>query len=310
MTSGYEALRQGAAVLDLSARARIVARGRDRARLLHNLTTNEVKKMLPGEAAYAFLLTPQGRIQADLNLLCFTDHFLLDTEPDLREKVPALIRKYIIADQVELEDVTAAISSIGVEGPGSGKVLESLGAALPLAAFAHTQWGDTTVASITLSGQPGYRLFVPAARHGELLRMLGEAGGIPVSAEDARTVRIENGRPRYGEDILETSLPQETQQMHAVSFTKGCYLGQEIVERIRARGHVNRTLVRLEIEASEAPAAGTKVLAGGTECGEVTSAVHSGNAGKVVALAYVRVPHNESGTVLTVAGAPARVTVP
>src|SRR5215471_14871885 len=108
MSEGYEALRHGAAWLDLSARGRIVARGRDRARLLHNLTSNEVKKMTSGSGCYAFLLSPQGRIQADLNLFCFDDHFLIDTEPELREKVLTHIRRYIIADQVELKDVTAS----------------------------------------------------------------------------------------------------------------------------------------------------------------------------------------------------------
>src|SRR5260370_32520079 len=103
MASGYHALRHGAAWIDLSARGGIVARGRDRARLLHNLTSNEVKKLTPGEGRYAFLLTPQGRIQADINLFCFADYFLIDTEPELREKVLQHIRRYIIADQVELE---------------------------------------------------------------------------------------------------------------------------------------------------------------------------------------------------------------
>src|SRR5882724_8321144 len=107
MTPGYESLRRGAARIDLSARGRIVARRRDRARLLHALATNEVKKMTPGSGCYAFLLSPQGRIQADLNLFCFEDHFLIDTEPELRERVHQHIRRYIIADQVELEDVTA-----------------------------------------------------------------------------------------------------------------------------------------------------------------------------------------------------------
>src|SRR6185312_9410193 len=106
MSEGYDALRHGGAALDLSARGRIIARGRDRARLLHNLTSNEVKKLAPGSGCYAFLLSPKGRIQADLTLWCFPDHFLIDTEPELREKVVQHIRRYIIADQVELEDVT------------------------------------------------------------------------------------------------------------------------------------------------------------------------------------------------------------
>src|SRR2546423_7701217 len=102
MTS-YDALRKSAAVLDLQGRGLIYARGRDRARFLHNMTSNEVKKMTPGQGCYAFLLNPQGRIQGDLNLFCFDDYFLIDTARELREKVLAHIRRYIIADQVELE---------------------------------------------------------------------------------------------------------------------------------------------------------------------------------------------------------------
>jgi tRNA-modifying protein YgfZ len=295
MTTGYQALRTGVAVLDLVDRGAIVARGRDRARLLHNITTNEVKKMSPGQGAYAFLLNPQGRIQADLNLFCFAEHFLIDTEPELGEKVRLHIRKYIIADQVELEDASAATAAIGLEGPAAAAVLASLGAPAPGSDYAHAAWGDVSVAALSATGQPGFRLFAPAAAKDDLLRQLQAAGAVPATADDARTVRIENGRPRYGEDILETSLPQETQQMHAVSFSKGCYLGQEIVERIRARGHVNRKLVRLEIAAAVAPPSGSKLLAGDAEAGEITSAVYSEQAGRVAALAYVRVPHNEPG---------------
>jgi len=122
MTEGYEALRRGAAWMDLSARGRIVARGRDRARFLHNVTSNEVKKMTPGSSCYAFLLSPQGRIQADLSLICFEDRFLIDTEPELREKVRQQILRYKVADQVDLEDVTETTASIGVEGPDAGGV--------------------------------------------------------------------------------------------------------------------------------------------------------------------------------------------
>jgi folate-binding protein YgfZ len=268
MTPGYQALRHGAAWLDLSARGRIVARGRDRARLLHNLSSNDVKKMVPGEVQYAFLLNPQGRIQADLHLICFPDHFLLDTEPELREKVLQHIRRYIIADQVELEDVTDRLTSVAVEGPGAAALMEAAG---------------VTGYELSLTGQPGFRTYTPAGDVASLIEKLGASGAIPATAEDARTVRIENGKPRYGEDIRDTSLPQETQQMHAVSFNKGCYLGQEIVERIRAQGRVNKKLVRIEMEGSEPLAPGTKV-----QDGEVTSSVFSPELGKVVALVYAR----------------------
>ncbi|MBZ5582132.1 MAG: folate-binding protein, partial [Acidobacteriia bacterium] len=119
MGDGYEALRAGAAWLDLSGRGRIGARGRDRTRFLHNLTSNDIRKLAPGQGCYAFLLTPQGRIHADLLLFCFEDRFLIDTEPEVREKVQQHLRRYIIADQVELEDATAQTAEVGLEGPAA-----------------------------------------------------------------------------------------------------------------------------------------------------------------------------------------------
>jgi aminomethyltransferase len=299
MSEGYEALRNGAAWWDVSPRCRIVARGRDRARLLHNLTSNEVKKMTPGQGCYAFLLNPQGRIQADLTLLCHAEHFLIDTEPELREKVPQLIRKYIIADQVELEDVSEATGAVAVEGPGAAEILRRIGASAPETAYAHEAWDDATVAAVSVTGQPGFRIYSDAAWKQAIAERIAAAGAVAASEEDVRTVRIENGRPRYGEDIRETTLPQETQQMHAVSFTKGCYLGQEIVERIRAQGHVNKKLVRLR--GGGPLAAGTKLTANGAEAGEITSAAGA------AALAYVRTNFAEAGTELDAGGVAARV---
>src|ERR1035438_1243900 len=190
MSTGDDALRHGAAWLDLDGGGRIVAPGGAPARPLHAITTNEVKKMVPGDSCYAFLLNPQGRIQADLQLLCLADHFLIDTEPDLREKVHQLIRRYIIADQVELEDVTAATASIGVEGPAAPSIQ------LPA--------GDYTTAPFTVTGQAGYRVYCAAEAKAELVRQLEGAGAVPASAADARLVRMENGKPRYGEDIRDT----------------------------------------------------------------------------------------------------------
>ena len=273
--------------MDLSTRGRITVRGRDRARLLHSVTSNEVKKLAPGTGCYAFLLNPQGRIQADLLLFCFEDHFLIETEPELREKVHAHIRKYIVADQVELEDATALTGEIGLEGPGAAAVLAALDAPVPLADYAHAPWGSGTVANASLTGQPGFRIFCPAEAAPGIVRRFESAGAKPASAEDCRVVRMENGKPRYGEDIVENSLPQETGQMHAVSFSKGCYLGQEIVERIRARGHVNRKLRRVDLPGAEPVAPGSKIQVDGKE-GEVTSSVYSPQAGRAIALAYVR----------------------
>ena len=294
MTEGYKALRHGAAWVDLSDRGRIIARGRDRARLLHNVTSNEVKNLQPGSGSYAFLLTPQGRIQADLHIFCFADYFLIDTEPELRERVAQLILKYKVADQVELEDVTATTAALGLEGPGAAAILATLGAPVPGERYTHLPWGEATVVNLSVTGQPGFRIFCPVDRTPDLAC----AGAKPAAESDIRMVRIENGLPRYGEDIRETSLPQETQQMQAVSFTKGCYIGQEIVERIRAQGHVNKKLVRLQVRSSTPPDPGTKLTADGKEAGEITSSVYSPESGQVVALAYVRTPNAEPGTIL------------
>lgn len=288
MSEGYDALREGAAWLDLAERGRMVARGRDRARLLHNITSNEVKKMTAGSGCYAFLLSPQGRIQADLHLFCFADHFLIDTEPELREKVRLHILKYRVADQVELEDMTSSATAIGLEGPQAAAVLAAANAPAPEGALAHLAWGSRTVAGVSFTGQPGYRIYSGAEERDVVVRELESAGAKAVDYEDAQLVRMENGKPLYGVDIRDTILPQETQQMHAVSFTKGCYLGQEIVERIRAMGRVHRRLERLELEGTEPLAAGSKVTVEGREA-EVTSSVYSSHLGKVIALAYVRV---------------------
>jgi aminomethyltransferase len=308
MTDGYRALHESAAWLALDTRGRFVARGRDRVRFLHNITSNEVKKMAPGTGCYAFLLTAQGRIQADLHLFCFPDRFLIDTEPDLRAKVPGLILKYKVADQIELEDVTDQTASIAVEGPTAAAVLAACGAPAPVADCAHAAWGDSTVACVSLTGQPGYRLYGPAGRRAEWITQLASAGAPVATDEDARLVRIENGKPRYGDDIHDTSLPQETGQLHAVSFTKGCYLGQEIVERIRTQGRVNWKLVRVEIAASEPLSPGARLTAQGAEAGEVTSSVFSPRAGKVVALAIVRSQFADPGTALDAGQTAALVT--
>jgi len=309
MSQGYEALRRGAGWMNLRARGRIAVRGRDRARLLHNLASNEVKKLAAGFGCYAFLLSPQGRIQADLTLLVFDDHILLDTEPEQREKMVQHIRRYIVADQVELEDVTAATCAVALEGPESALVLEKAGGAAPGGDYRHLPWreaGDAIVARISLTGQPGFRIYSGAGGADEIIRRLAEAGAQPGTDEDARLVRLENGRPRYGEDIRDTSLPQETGQMHAVSFSKGCYLGQEIVERIRAQGHVNRKLVRLRLD-SAAPA-GAKLTADGAEAGEITSSIYSPAQGSAVALAYVRANYAAPGHALAAGDIPAVVT--
>jgi aminomethyltransferase len=308
MPSGYDALRTAAAWLDLSARGRIYATGDDRARLLHAMTTNHVQQLTPGAGCYAFFLNAQGHIQADVNMLCLEDRFLLDTEPETRERVFRHLDKYIIADDVALEDVTQSMACLAVEGPHAATELTAVGAPMPhveAAEYAHAPWNGAIVARVSETGAPGFRIFMPAEAKTGWIARLESVGAVRATPGEARTVRLEHGKPRYGEDIFDTTLPQETRQMHAVHFTKGCYLGQEIVERIRSRGHVNRLLVKLEVEGEAPLARGTKVTAGAAEAGEITSSAFSPEMGKVVALAYVRAQYATEATALQAGGRPA-----
>ena len=152
------------------------------------------------------------------------------------------------------------------------------------------------MARVSSTGAGGFCIFQPPAKKHELLAALSAAGVAAGTQDDARTVRIEHGKPRYGEEISERYLVQETAQLNAVSFSKGCYLGQEIVERVRSRAQIHRVLRRLAIDASEPPAAGTRLKSGDADSAEIASAIFSPSLGKVAALAYVRTQFAETGT--------------
>ncbi len=288
---GYTALHETAAWIDLSTRGKIRVTGKDRVRFLHNILSNDVKGLAPGQSNYHFLLNAQGRIQADANLFVFPDWMLLDCEPETTERILQHLKRYIIADKVELEDASATLATIAVEGP---KAEELAG-------------GEDGAVRGSATGQPGVWLLVETAQRAGVIARLERAGAVPASAEDARVVRVENGIPRYGEDFGETTLPQETQQMRALTFTKGCYLGQEIVERIRARGQVNKLLVRVGIDGASPPAAGSPVIAGGQEIGRLTSPVYSPRLGHSLGLSILRRESAAEGSAIEVAGRPGRV---
>jgi tRNA-modifying protein YgfZ len=307
VSPGYRALHEGAAALDLSTHGKIRVRGEDRARLLHAMSTNRVEGLQPGEGCYVFFLSAQGRVLADANLFCFEDHLLLDTEPETRTKLYEHLDRYIIADDVLLEDETDSIATVAVEGPQAERVLSELGAPLPKEDRSWAAWGARTVARVDSTGAGGFFIFVPAPEKAELLAALALAGVAEADSNDARIVRIEHGRPRYGEEITERYLVQETGQMHAVNFSKGCYLGQEIVERVRSRAQIHRVLKRLEIDSREVPAAGTKLRAGDADAAEIASAAFSLALDKVVALAYVRSAYAKKGTRLSLDSASAEV---
>ena len=298
MNAGYQALRTDAAWLDVSRRGKIRVAGEDRARLLHAMTTNHIKRLVPGAGCYAFFLNAAGRILADANIFCRLGHFLLDVEPELGDKLYEHLDKFIIADDVTLENFTGQLGAIALEGPNAAKVMVALGAPVPDVAFGNEQWNSRLIARASITGLDGFRIFFPAGESGELAAQMEKAGVATADEDIFRAVRLETGKPSYGEEITERYLAQETNQAHALHFQKGCYLGQEIVERVRSRGQIHRVLMPLHIVAEDPPAPGIRLQAEGKDVAQIASAVYSPVFGQVVALAYVRVEHTKPGTEL------------
>jgi aminomethyltransferase len=308
MSSGYDALHTAAALIDLSDRGKIRVRGEDRARLLHAMSTNDIQRLAPGQGVYAFFLTAVGRIMADAYVYNLGESLFLDTEPETEIKLADHLDKYIIADDAYLENETGSWACIAVDGPKSLDVATQLGVPLPPDRTATSPWQEGFIAHVPTTGPEGFRIFVPAAGKAALLEKLATLAVPQASALEVRIVRMENGIPRYGDDISDRYLVQETQQLQAVNFNKGCYLGQEIVERVRSRGQVHRLLMPLRVHSTLAPAQGTKLLAGADPAGEITSAEFSPTLGEVVAFAYVRTDPAHSKPQLTLAGSEPPVT--
>ena len=254
----------------------------------------------------SFLLNVQGHILADaLVLRLDQESFLLDCEPQAFETIWQQLDRHIIADVVELEDWRERLACFSIEGPLARVALEkALGAALPaMRAFDHVYLNEMEVRVVraTVCGGDGYRVFAPPQRAAKLCEKVltpssGVAANVTAAGFEALEIcRIENGVPRYGVDITEKNLAQETGQMHAVSFSKGCYIGQEVVERIRSQGHVNRKLVRLLFEGRQEIAPGLQIQIERQTVGATGSSAYSFAMEKTVALGYLRREYAEAG---------------
>ncbi|GAB4404942.1 MAG: glycine cleavage T C-terminal barrel domain-containing protein [Bryobacter sp.] len=273
---GYEALREKAAWRQLDGRGRILVHGEDNARLLHAMSTQDIQSLQDGEGLYCFFLTAQGRIQADAYVFRTGADFLLDTESSTAQWLFEHLDKYIIADDVTLEDLRDSHTTLAVEGPAA---LEC-GWPVPEQELGIVPYAGGYVVRASETGMPGLRWIYPRAA--ELSLKLPEADLVAWE-----TVRLEQGKPRYGVEILDKHLVQETRQLHAVHFSKGCYLGQEIVERVRARGQVHKGLASIAIAASEAPEVGAEIHSGETKVGNLLSACYAPALGHVVGFAML-----------------------
>lgn len=290
----FHALLSGCGVYDLGWRAKIVLTGGDRVRWLNGMISNNVRDLATGHGVYAFLLNAQGRIQADLYAFQRGASLLVDTERSQREKVLQLFDHYIIADDVEVKDIGAQLTALGLTGSESRNVLERAGISVPdlgYLQFADTKWNEVSI-TVLHSGEEAkdsWQVWIAPEQVGSLWDALVKAGAKPAGTAALNLFRISRGIPQFGQDIRERDLPQETGQMRALNFTKGCYLGQEIVERIRSRGAVHREFGAFAVDGA-LPEAGTKIHADGKEVGEITSSATLPLPGgdRAMALGYLR----------------------
>jgi folate-binding protein YgfZ len=287
----FSSLLRGCAVQDLGWRALFRVSGRDRVRWLNNMVSNNVRDLPAGCGNYSFLLSAQGHIQGDLYVYNHEGDFVAATDAAQFEKILLWLRKYIIMDQVELTDLRGELTAIGVQGPEALKVLQQAGISrripepLELAELEWRGWKGF----VTRKRFETYEIWAPQPEAPAAWDALVAAGATPVGVDALEMFRLAAGIPRFGLDIRERDLPQETGQMQALNFTKGCYIGQEIVERIRSRGSVHRIFTGFALEGA-IPPAGTKIQANGKELGEITSAlaVPTNHGDRGLALGYVR----------------------
>jgi folate-binding protein YgfZ len=321
----HAALRAGAGVIDLSFRSRLCLTGADRQRFLNGQVTNNVKELKPGEGCYAALVTAKGRMVSDLNIYCLGEELLLDFEPGLTGAVIQRFEKYIIADDVQVVDAAPHYGLLSVQGPKSGDVVNQLGLGFKLAAapLHFTNANDPTLGEIYGMNQPrlgtaGFDVFVPVAALGavadKLVAAAKRAGGRACGWQALETARIEAGIPRFGVDMDENTLaPEAGIEERAISYSKGCYIGQEVIARIRTYGQVTKALrgLLLPDDLPELPKQGDKLFHDDKESGFITSALASPAFRRNIALGYVRRECNAPGTELRLRSAerdcPARV---
>jgi folate-binding protein YgfZ len=295
----FSALLNGCGVYDLGFRARLSLKGGDRARWMNGMVTNNIRDLAMGRGVYAFLLNPQGRILGDMHVFNRGETLTVETDRAQLEKITATLDHYIIMDDVEVADVSGEQTAIGVSGPKSREVLSAVGIKVPQMQPLQTvnpqcvcDCGCVECTVIRGEDAPSesYEIWLAPKEVLKTWRALVAAGAIPTGSDALEMQRIVAGVPLYGVDIRERDLPQETEQDRALNFSKGCYVGQEIVERIRSRGNVHRKFSGFALHTAASIEAGEKIFSGEKEIGEVTSVANlpTESGARTVALGYIR----------------------
>lgn len=317
ITREYEAARRAVALFDRSALGKVTVTGRDRLSFLQGMLTNDVKSLAPGQGAPAAFLDAHGKVMALLVVYAATDQVLVELPAQMTAKTLETLDHFLISEKAYFEAADEAFAILSLQGPGARRLLEALaGRAIELAPYAHVEaeiaGAPARVIHRAEQPGPGFHCWVPADHAEPVRAAMLAAGAMAAGAATLEVLRLEAGQPWYPQDVDASVIFPETRLDSFVSFTKGCYIGQETVARVKYRGHVNRALSGLVMEGDRVPDAGARVVVDGTDVGRVTSAARSIALGRPIALGYVRREHFEPGTAVTVVDAggtqPARVS--
>ncbi len=297
----YAALREGAGLLDLSFRGRLCVLGADAQRFLNGQVTNNVKDLQIGQGCYAALVSAKGKLHSDLHIYRLENEMLLDFEPGLSPSIVQRLEKFIIAEDVQVVDAAPSYGLLSAQGPRAAEVVGRLlpRCTLPVHPSSLILHPFPVTSSRRVRSQ-GLDIFLPVAGMKDAAAGLLAAGARLCGWQALETSRIEAGLPRFGADMDETTLAPEALDARAISYSKGCYIGQEVIARIRTYGKVAKSLRALKLGGGgqEAPASGTKLFLGEKEVGHVTSATWSPALQTVIALGYVRREASQTGTEL------------
>ena len=304
----YTTIREGAGLIDLSAIGKLRVSGEDRARFLNGMLTQAIAGLDRGQGVHACLTTAQGQTMADMFVYNTGESLLLEMEPRLAAKVHGALDRFLIADDVRIEDVTDAFAAFRLIGPDTPGVIADVlpgeaVASSPLAFENHTM-GDVAcrVTCRPLANLPGIGVRCEAADAAGVWSALLAAGARAVGWDALETVRIEEGLPRYGADVDERSMPLEVGLTHTVDFGKGCFVGQEALAKMHNLGQPRRYLVALLLDSDAPGDPGSTVVADDREVGWVTSSVRSPRLSRAIALASIRRGYHDPGQIVTLDG--------
>jgi tRNA-modifying protein YgfZ len=306
MFSEYGAVREGGAgLIDLSSRGRIRISGSEAVMFLNGLITNDMKTLAENRWMPAAFPTVQGRLIGAVRVARTGDSFLIDTDTESHEAILKTVSRFTLAGDFKVTDLTDNTALMSLQGKRAveiaEKVLETSLADLPRDGVVEQEWKDTQVTIIraTHTGEDGFDLLIDSARATETREALVSAGAQPVSEDTFETLRVEAGIARYGRDMDESNVVVETNLDDAISYTKGCYIGQEIIIRIKHRGHVAKKLTGLRFDTDQKIESGAAIKSDDKEVGRVTSAVFSPKLDCTIALGYLRYEYLNPGTTVS-----------